>query len=257
MAATTRVRDFIWRVSNALNDASSQYVGWAETDIVNAINDGQLAICKLVPTACARLDALQLRASSFQTISSIPSTACKPADGSTPPTAIAGRQVMSVECNMTVSGTAEGRAVRLVSRSDMDLQDPDWRSRVGTSVEVYMIDDNQPDIFYISPRPADATQWLRVSYAAAPQAVPAGNDTTPVYANGGSSTTLLGIDDFNVDDLFWYVLARLNIKDTAVAKPAIMQTAVSLFVGSLNAQVQAQTGVNPKIKGLPDVAGGG
>jgi hypothetical protein len=215
------------------------------------------SICKVLPTACARLDSLQLRPSSFQSLAGIPAASCVPADGSSPPAVINGRQVMSVECNMTAAGTVEGRSVRLVSRSDMDLNDPDWRTRTGTAVEVYMVDDNQNDVFYVSPKPTDASQWLRVSYAAIPTPLPAGNDTTAVYANAGTSSLILPIDDANIDDLFWYVLARMDMKDTAVAKPAIVSTAAAMFSASMAAQGATQSSTSPKKSGLPDVQGGG
>lgn len=257
MAATTKVKDFIWRVSTALNDSSAQYVSWLETEIVMAINDGMVAICKVYPAACSRLDTLQLRASSYQTLAGIAAASCKPADGSTPATVTNGRQILSIECNMTAAGTIEGRAVRLVSRSDMDLNDPDWRTRAGTAVEVYMLDDNQNDVYYVSPKPSDTSQWLRVSYAVIPTPIPAGNDSVSVYLFTGGSTTLLPIDDANVDDLLWYVLARMNMKDTAVAKPAMVTMAAQMFAASMGTQQTSQDGASPKRIALPDVVGGG
>jgi hypothetical protein len=257
MASTTLVREFIWRICTTLNDSAPQYVTWLESELVMAINDGQVAICKFVPTACMRIDSIQLKPSTFQSIALIPSVSCKPADGSTPPATVRGRQIAEVECNMTSNGTVEDRAIRLVSRSDLDLSDPDWRKATGALVECYCIDADANDTFQVTPKPTDLSQWVRIRYAALPTNVPAGNDTTPVYAFGGTSTALLAIDDANVDDLFWYVLARANLKDTSVAKPAQVVQAAQMFAASINQQVQAETGINPGLKGLPDVAGGG
>lgn len=257
MAATTKAKDLVWRISSALNDASPQYTTYLESELVMALNDGMVAICKFVPDACTRIDALQLKASSFQTIATIAAAACKPADSSTPPTTILGRQVLDIECNMTATGTVEGRAVRLVSRTSLDADDPDWRTRTGASVVSYMVNENDPTVFYVTPKPTDASQWLRVEYAAYPTAIAPGNDSSPIYAFSGSDTTILTIDDANVDDVFWYVLARMSLKDTAVAKPGLVSQAIGLLVASLNAQVQAQTGKNPNLKGLPDVMGAG
>jgi len=257
MAATTKAKDLVWRICTALNDASPQYVTYKESEIVMAINDGMTAVCKFVPDACTRIDSLQLQAKSFQSIATIQASACQPADGSTPPTTIYGRQVLDIECNMTNAGTVEGRAVRLASRTSLDADDPDWRSKTGTSVVSYMVNENDPTVFYVTPKPTDTSQWLRVEYAAYPTKIADGNDTTSVYDFVGSNATVVSIDDANIDDVFWYVLARMNLKDTAVAKPPMVQQAINLLVASLNAQVQAQTGKSPNLKGLPDVMGAG
>jgi hypothetical protein len=63
--------------------------------------------------------------------------------------------------------------------------------------------------------------------------------------------TLLSIDDFNVDDLMNYVLARMNMKDDSNAKPQFVQLQTNSFISSINAQVVALTGVNPNLKRLP------
>lgn len=252
MAATTKVKDFIWRVSSALNDSSAQYVTWLESELVMAINDGQAAICKYLPLACTRTDTVKLVPGTMQSIRSIPIASIIPTvDSATPTAAVAGRQLSRIDCNMGAAGATVGKIVRVVDRDEQDSVDPSWQMKTGTEVRAYTYDPTTPTVFYVSPGVPAGGLYVRMSYAAMPQAIPAGNDTTPLYTFTGSSTTLLSIDDFNVDDLMNYVLARMNMNDDSNAKPQFVQLQTNSFISSINAQVVALTGVNPNLKRLP------
>lgn len=252
MAATTKVKDFIWRVSSALNDSSTQYVTWSESEIVMAINDGQAAICKYLPLACTRTDTVKLAPGVMQSIRSIPTASIIPTvDSAAPAAAVAGRQLSRIDCNMGTDGATVGKIIRVTDRDEQDLVDPSWQMKTGTEVRAYMYDPTTPTIFYVSPGVPSGGLYVRMSYAAMPALVPAGNDASPAYAFTGVSTTLLSIDDFNIDDLMNYVLARMNMKDDSSAKPQFVQMQVNSFISSINAQVVALTGVNPNLKRLP------
>jgi hypothetical protein len=252
MAATTKVKDFIWRVSSALNDSSTQYVTWLESEIVMAINDGQVAICKYIPFSCTRTDTVLLAPGTMQSIRAIPTTSIIPTvDSATPTTTVYGRQLSHLDCNMGAAGTAPGKIIRVTDRDELDTIDPSWHTKTGTEVRVYAYDPTTPTVFYVSPGVPPSGLYVRMSYAALPAVVAPGNDTTPVYAYTGSNAALLSIDDVNVDDLMNYVLARMNMKDDSNAKPALVATQVNSFVNSINAQATALTGVNPNLKRLP------
>ena len=76
--------------------------------------------------------------------------------------------------------------------------------------------------------------------------------TEGTYGWEGSSTVSISIDDKYVDDLMNYIMARAFMKDAEwAANPAMAQNYTSLFVGSINAQVTALTGVNPNLQSLP------
>jgi hypothetical protein len=257
MAATTLVKDFIWRVCQSMNDYDPQYVTWPETEIVQAINDGQNAILKFVPTACTRVDAIKLAQKCLQSIDAIPQANIVPSDGSAVPAAgIKGRQLLSLDCNMTTNGTIEGAIVRITDRYDLDVSDPLWQTRTGTTVREYAYNAVDPKHFRVSPTPAGANQWVRLTYTAYPARIPDGGAPgSQIYFFGSVTATLLSIDDANVDDLFWYVTSRLNMKDDAKSKPQWVSMAQNNFAASINAQVEALKGLNPNIKHLPMVTG--
>lgn len=253
MSATTLVKDFLWRVSSALNDSAPQFTTWPEQELVHAINDGQNAILKYVPTACVRVDSFKLAQQSLQSIDDIPSANLVASDGSAIPAAgIKGRQLISLDCNMSGSGTGEGAAIRVTNRYDLDSVDPLWMTRTGATVREYTFNAAEQTKFRVSPRPLGASQWVRMTYAAYPTAIPAGGAIgSELYKFSGTSTATLSIDDINVDDLFWYVLARANMKDTVESKGQDVVMAVNAFTSSINAQATALTGINPNLKHLP------
>lgn len=252
MAATTKVKDFIWRVSSALNDSSAQYVTWLESEIVMAINDGQIAICKYIPFACTRTDTVLLAPGAMQSIRAIPTSSIIPTvDSAAPATTVYGRQLSRLDCNMGAAGTAQGKVIRVIDRDELDGVDPSWQTKTGTEVRVYAYDPTTPTVFYVSPAVPAGGLYVRMSYAALPAVVAPGNDAAPVYLFSGSNAALLSIDDANVDDLANYVLARMNMKDDSNAKPALVAQQVGAFTASINAQATALTGVNPNLKRLP------
>jgi hypothetical protein len=252
MAATTKVKDFIWRVSSALNDSSAQYVTWLESEIVMAINDGQIAICKYIPFACTRTDTVLLAPGTMQSIRAIPVGSIIPTlDSAAPATTVYGRQLSRLDCNMGPAGTAVGKIPRVIDRDELDSIDPSWQMKTGTEVRAYAYDPTTPTVFYVTPGVPTGGLYMRMSYAALPAVLAPGNDATPLYAYAGTNTALLSIDDANVDDLFNYVSARMNMKDDSNAKPALVAAQINSFVTSINAQATALTGVNPNLKRLP------
>jgi hypothetical protein len=257
MAATTLVKDFIWRICQVMNDYDPQYVVWPETEIVQAINDGQSAILKFIPTACVRVDSIKLAQKCLQSIDSIPAASIVQADGGSPPSGgVKGRQLLSLDCNMTSSGTLEGAAIRISDRYDMDVSDPLWQTRTAATVREYTYNAADPKHFRVIPAPSGANQWVRCTYTAYPTKIADGGAPgSQIYSFTDSSTALLSIDDANVDDLFWYVTSRLHMKDDSKSKPQWVSLAQNSFASSINAQVQALRGLNPNIKHLPMVMG--
>lgn len=257
MTGTTLVREFIWRVCSVLNDYDQQYVNWQETDIVNAINDGQIAIMKYLPMAFTRLDSIKLtQGKSAQSIAVIPQANIVPADGTAAPTGgTRGRQLISLDCNTSSSGT-EQAIIRISDRYDYDVTDPLWMTRTGAAVTEYMYNSATPTVFHVTPAPAGSNQWVRAAYVAYPTKVPAGGAPgAQVYLFSGTNPALLSIDDANVDDLFHYVIARMNMKEIAQAKPEMAAFATNAFTSSINAQFMALRGFNPNLKHLPMMTG--
>lgn len=259
MPSTILVREALRRVSVELGDSATQFTAWSESELVDWLNDGQLAIVTFMPTACYRIDALKLKTGVMQSIESIAAADCKPGDGSTQTTTVLGVQVMDVFCNMGSDGATPGRAIRLLpnGREVLDVTNPSWQSQTGSAVQSFIFDPRFPKHFMVVPG-VTGTMWARVGFTAQPAKIPnTGTPGSELYRADGSNATLLSIADSYLDDLVNYVCARAYMKNEAFAGNANKaQAFTSLFTGSLNAKVAAATGTNPNLRALPMAAGG-
>lgn len=248
MAASTLVKDVLYRVSVQLHDISPQFTRWTQRELVSALNDGCKAIAKYLPSSCSRVDAIKLTPGTKQSIDLILASNVVPGDGSTPAN-VAGNYVQSVIRNMGTNGTTPGNAIRIADREVLDVNVPNWHTQTASSVSQYMFDPRTPKTFYVSPGvPAGANVWAEVSYLADPVEVAIAGS----YGMDGTDTTVIPVDDKYVDDLVNYILARAYMKDAEFASNAQQAaSATQLFVASINAQVTAVTGVNPNLRALP------
>lgn len=251
MASTVLVKDALWRVSVLLQDLTPQFVHWTERELINHLNDGQSAIAKYLPTACARLDSVRLKTGSRQSLETIEAADCKPGDGSTPTAPVHGTMPLDMVRNMGTDGQTPGKAIRVTERGVLDETVPDWHTAPGTAVSSWMYDPRVMKYFYVQP-PLAARAWVELAYAAQPVKIADGGAAgAEIYLAGGSSTAALTIGDENLDDLVNYVVARAHMKDSEWAESAKAQQFTNFFLASLNARVTALTGNNPELKLLP------
>lgn len=253
---TILVKEAVWRVSTLLHDVAPQFARWPEIEIVQWLNDAQLAITKFLPSACSRVDAIKLQAGTLQRIDNIPAANCKPGDGSSPSAPILGTMLLDVLCNMGSDGVTPGKAIRLLQdgREVLDTQNPDWHTQTAASSSLYVFDPRTPKYFHVFPGVSGAAlRWVRVAYAAQPIKIPDGGAAgSELYAYGGSNTTVISVSDDHIDDLVNYVCARAFMKNAQFAgNGPNAQAYTALFTGSLNAKVTAITGNNPNLKQLP------
>lgn len=250
MAGSVLVKDLLYRVCKDLGDINPQFTRWTQKELVNAINDGQRAIAKFLPPACARIDAVQLEPGTRQSIAFIPAARIRPGDGSVA-VDVRGNLVQSVSRFMGVAGAAPGSAIRIADRDMLDLANPEWHSLTAAKPTDYAFDPRTPQYFYVSPGvPASPAVWVEVAMLADPAEIP--NGASADYAQGSASTQALSIDDKYLDDLMHYVMARGHMKATESQASVQMVSAYStMFVNSINAQAAAMTGVNPNLKSLP------
>lgn len=261
MPSTALVKDVLWRASVQLLDTSPQFGRFSERECVHALNDGQVFINSLVPTAAPRLDAVKLAPGSRQSIAAIAAASCKPFDGSTPPATVLGTRFLNPRRNMGANGTTPGAAIRVVDRETLDASDPLWHTRTGTTVKSVVHDPQTPLVFYVYPGvPASPDVWIEQAYSALPAAIPNtatvdddGVHATGIYGNAQSSTQAITISDEHVDDLVNYILAVLLAKESKYADPAKAQAAAARLMASLNAKITVTTGVNPNLRMLPGV----
>jgi len=255
MAATLEVKDLLWRVSGLLQDVSPQFNRWPEAELVNWLNDAQLAITKYLPASCARVDAIKLVAGSRQSLEVIPAANCKPGDGSTPAASIYGVQPVDFICNMGADGLTPGDAIPPpVDRRILDTQRANWHSVTGAKVRQVVYNPATPLYFFVQPAvPVGGNQWIMLGYIAKPIQIP--NTGTPgaeLYAYEGTSVLTISVDDVYGDDLLDYVCARAYMKNADFAgndnKVAFF---TQRFLGSLNLRITSLTGHNPNLTRLP------
>lgn len=251
MAATTLVKDALWRVCTILSDVSPQFTYWEQVELVMWLNDGQMALTTYAPTSCTRLDAVKLKPGTRQSIDAIATTDCIPGDGSTPTAAIHGKKLMALVRNMGADGLTPGAAIRMFERETVDALNPAWHSVAGTGIVTgFSYDARTPHYFYAKPAvsPSVAT-WVEMAFVAQPVPIP--NVGTEDYTRVGTSTATLSIDDEFVQDLVNYTVARSYMKVSKQGDPTKAAAFTSLFTGSLNSYVTALTGVSPRLTTLP------
>lgn len=250
MFSTALVRDVLWRASTLLGDVDPQFGRHPEQSMVDALNDGQVAITKFVPAASSRIDSIKLRAGTLQSIERILAADCIPGDGSTPADVL-GTQLLDVYCNMGVNGVTPGRSIRLTDRGALDRVVPDWNSKTGAAVTAFMFDPRFPRHFIVTPGVV-GTQWLRAGFTAQPRKIlNTGTTGAELYAKAGSSAATISIADEHVDDLAFYIAARELMKSIEWSDPVKLRDFTQSFLQSLNAKVIALGGNNPALQKLP------
>lgn len=255
MTATVKVKEVLWRVSTLLSDISPQFNRWREDELVNWLNDGQLAIAKYLPAAFSSIVTMKLRAGTVQSIDAILAADAKLSDGSTPGAPLYGVQLLDFYNNMGADGLTPGAAVPPpITRRILDQQRPNWHTQAGPVVYQVAFDPKLPRQFLVQPAvPATPTVWLRLGAIFRPAVVTgAGTPESPVYHYAGSSNVPISLNDEFVEDIVNYICARAYMKNAEyTADPQKAAGFANLFVGSLNATVTALTGNNPNLKRLP------
>jgi hypothetical protein len=221
---------------------------------VDWLNDAALAVAKMLPAACSRVDDVKLKPGTRQSIESIAAADCKPGDGSTPTAPVLGTQLLDVICNMGADGLTPGKSVRVIDREILDVTDPLWHTRVGArGISSYMHDPRTPMYFYVTPAvPATGAQWIRLAMTAQPVRIPnTGAPGSELYGITGNNALTIPVRDEFIDDLVNYTVARANMADLEWADGNKASNFIGLFLNSINAKVAAITGNNPNLSRLP------
>lgn len=253
----TLAREFLRRVCTTLGDLSPQFRRWSEVELVQATNDGQIALAKYLPSAGGRVDSVKLVPGSIQHLGTIPADRNVPGTPGVWPASseIEVIQVQGVICNMGSNGSTPGAAITPVQRELLDAYNRAWRTSGDPlgEVEHFTFNPQTPRTIEVYPpvRSIGGDVWVMMELLACPKPLPM-PAIAGAYAVAGSSTAVLGVPDTHVDDLHNYVLARMWMKDAETAGNAqLAQMHANLFVQSVNAQATVQTGHNPNLKMLP------
>lgn len=247
------VKRLVWRVSTTLSDVNPQFTRYSERDIITALQCGTRALCKFLPHVGTRTVAMKLSPGTRQSIAKIVAANTKTLDGSEA-VDVYGISLKEVLRNKGADGLTVGRSITIADRQVMDLGDPDWHTRTGTTVREFTFDPLDPLTFFVSPGVPSATDvWVDVSVVALPLVIPDGGEPgSEIYADEGISTQVVGIDDTWEDELWNYTVAYVLLSDSkAQAAMVRAQQHAQAFMASINLWAQQLTGQNPNLKTLP------
>lgn len=251
MSRTTLVRSLFARVRETLQDQDYSGLRWPELGLVDVTNWGQRALAKYLPSVGARVDTVKLGVGTKFDATRVLATNIIPGDGSTPAD-VYGIGIKRLIRNMGADGATPGRVIAQVELDAKDASDPGWHTEAaGDQVYEWCALEGNPLVAYVSPQAPD--RWVEMAWCAEPARIPDGGTAgSEIYTPNGGNSTLLGIPDKNVDDLWAYVVAMLLLKGSKQNQNIPKsQVFAGIFVNSLNALATAETGTNPKLKLLP------
>lgn len=211
---TVLASSVIERAQTILQDTTG--VRWpADSELLGWLNDGQREIVLLKPNAYVKHSAHRLVAGAKQAL---------PDDGV---------QMIDVVCNLGIAGSMPGRAVRIVERSVLDAQVPNWyASAPAAEVKHYCYSPLDPKTFYVYP----------------PQPVVNQGFVELVYGANPADATLTGaitLDDIYQNVLVDYVLYRAFSKESEAGDNQRASLHRGAFEAALNGKANGEAIVNP------------
>jgi hypothetical protein len=251
---TTLVKEVLWRASSMLQDVTPQFTLHAERDMVDWLNDAQMVITTVMPSACSRVDHVRLKPGTKQSIELLAAADVKVGGGALAAQAVQGVQVVGLINNQGADGSTAGDAIAdPVDRQVLDTNRPNWHTLTGTKVRHWVFDPRLPRHFWVEPGVTNDRLWVQMAYIAQPDRIPPGGAPgAEIYGYSGGSTLTISIGDDNVPDLVSYICARAFLKKAEGGMDdAKVSQHSSIFIGSINARTLAITGTNPNLKRLP------
>ncbi len=206
--------DILTRASIVLQDTTN--VRWDLSELINALNDGQRDIALLAPEATTKTATVALVPGTKQTL---PAT---------------GLRLISVNRNMG-TGSTPGRAIRLVSRTVLDAQRPNWHNENPSSTVLhYTFDPRNPKEFYVYPPQPAIPSSVELVYSDMPATV--------------SSGQAISVGDIYANALLDYVLYRAYLKDAEYTQNA---ERASLHYKAFATALGAKEPVDATVEPLP------
>lgn len=170
---TYPVNMIVSRATVLLNDLGM--VQWSQGELVDWLNEGQLALVKIHPDANTKTATLQLVAGAKQT---------NPADCI---------EIIDMRRNNA------GGSITPCDRRALDTFSPNWMSSPTSSTVKHYMDDPQPDTFYVFPAQNTTPGTVLLTYSAIPATAVVGGNIT--------------IRDVYADNLVNYLMYRAFSKD--------------------------------------------
>ncbi len=175
---------------------------WPEAEGILWCSDAQMAAVNLVPRAYTQTAVVAAQAGTRQTL---------------PLLGLArGLQPVDIPHNVAANGVTPSSPVTKTKRAFLDEALPTWHSALGTTIEHWMTDEEDPKAFYIYPAISGGGKF-RLIYSAMP------DDLT-------ATTDVIVLDDIYAEALQNYVLHCFFAKDlTSVKSAQLAQMYYALF----------------------------
>lgn len=215
---TVTAQQIIDRAAKQLVDQTN--VVWPRSELLGWLSVGQRLIVMLQPSATNTIATVQLVAGSRQSV---------PADG---------WMLLEVIRNMGTTGTAPGRAIRVVSRKLLDAYNPTWHSdpKSGT-VQNYVYDLQDQLAFFVYP-PSNGTNYVELNYSALP-------------AHLTSESQNIDVPDAYEEALVHYLMFRALSKNAAFAANPQAEMYLTLFNSVIGGKLSAEQANNPNLGLMP------
>ena len=219
--ASTIAKTTILRAKTVLQDTSSTGTRWPNSELQNWLNDAQKEIILFRPDS-------HINNETFTPVAGKSKQAI--------PTA--GMRLIEIVRNM--ADTSDGGAIRMIQRSILDDQVPNWHRAAETvNVEHWIYDERDPKTFYLYPNPSSAAA-IEIVYSTAPDAIDivASDESFKPEAE----TTTIGLDDLYANAILDYILYRAYSKDSEYAGNAGRAAShYSAFANSLGIKTQTDS----------------
>lgn len=204
---TVTAQTIINKAAIQLTDIAN--VRWTRAELLSWLNDGMRQIVTMQPSASSTTVSKLLTAGTRQTI---------PSDG---------WLLLQIYRNMGTTGSAAGRAIRIVSREVLDGFDPYWHTGIPKAeVKNFIYDTQDQTAFYVYP-PNTGTQYIELNYSAQPTNLTTENQVIPIF-------------DVFQSALVDYILYRACSKDAEYA-PGLQLAQAYLTTFTLALQGKATT----------------
>jgi hypothetical protein len=217
--AVTTVGNILTRAKKILQEVTSNGTRWANTELLDWLNEGYAAICNIKPNASSVTAEITCAAGTRQ---SIPE---------------GGLRLLEVVRNITPAGG--GLSVILTTRGAIDSTRRRWHAEQQVEeIEQYIFDEAAPRQFYVYP-PAMATSKLEIIYSSVP-------DPHAQAMATDSAAEKIRLDDSFAPVLVDYILSRAYAKDAEHAANLNRATMhFQMFQAALGMKVQTDRMLGP------------
>lgn len=208
----------------------TDFVRWPMRELAGWLDHGVLSIITVKPSASSETIELSLDRGTKQTL----------------PNDQRIRQLLDVMRNLGGSNGAAGRAIRSVSRSELDGNQPNWHDPryvpFRKEVRHFVFDEALPREFYVVPG-NDGTGSVEAAVATLPERV---TDRVTGDVDVLESYEIdVGIGDEYEPALLDYVLYRAFSKEDPAASPQRAVTHYQAFATAIGLQTQVETATSP------------